>query len=160
MDRKTLATLPIVRNPSPAYARLIQRGGGGAVWSFLVMPDQIRGSAQANYRASGAIATTPNQIYQSTTEEIMIPSLNLSTEGMERSLTDHLQSLKNLTKNIPGKFSPPVLTFVWGESVLLPRCVLRSCDVVEQGWFPNSLISKATVSITLLAVPKDQVVNL
>lgn len=101
----------------------------------------------------------PNQVYQSTTEELIIPSLHLSTEGLERSLSAHLQSLRNLVKNVPGKFSPPVLTFVWGESVLLPRCLLKSCDVTEQGWHPNSLVTKATVSLTLLSVPKDQVVN-
>lgn len=157
MDRKTLAKLPESPTPTPIYAKLIY--GENQSWDFLVMPDQFRQRTASNYQASGALGVRQNQIYQSSTEELFIPSLNLSTEGTGKHLSDYLDALKDLVNPLPGRFSPPVLSFRWGDTFFRP-CVLTSCEVLQRNWLPNSLVTNATVSISLLKVPRDQIVDI
>ncbi|NER90366.1 hypothetical protein [Moorena sp. SIO3A2] len=157
MDKKLLSSFPSIVNTSIHYGKLIRLDRLGE-WNFVIMPNQIRRRVISSFSPSGAIGQIQSQIFRNQTEELIIPSLNLEVKKYNKSLSDYLDSLVALSRPYPGLSSPLVLKFAWGQEIFTP-CIIKELSILSNDWYSDGQVSRATVSLTLLRVPYDQVVN-
>ncbi|NEO44255.1 MAG: hypothetical protein F6K55_09020 [Moorea sp. SIO4A3] len=127
-------------------------------WNLAFMPAQMSLRVSSSYQPSGATGVMQNQIFQSHSEELSIPSLNIAVKNYRKGLTDYVNEFLALSRPYPGYNSPLVLRFIWGEELFSP-CVMTEAQVISKDWYPNGEKAEVTISMTLRRVPYDQVIE-
>lgn len=125
------------------------------VWEFLLNPQSLSYSGASNYAASGTFAAREQeqQFINSENQTLNIPDIILDTYHEGKSCEALLEGLEELRKAkiSESKFSPSILSFVWGKKRFSP-CGLTNVERVENGWLSGET-AKAKLRISLLKFP-------
>lgn len=125
------------------------------VWEFMMNPQTLSYGGNSDYAASGTFAAREQeqQFINSGNQTLTIPDIVLDSYHENKSseiLLDGLEELRK-AKISESKFSPIVLSFVWGKKRFAP-CGLTSIEWVENGWLGGD-VAKAKLRISLLKFP-------
>ncbi len=125
------------------------------LWTFFYNPSVLRFSGDAKYSESGTFAAREQdmQYGNSTGLTLEIPNLYLDSYCLGKSLKPILDGLDELRKADikQSKFSPPILSFVFGSRRFAP-CVLTRVGWDEVAWLGGQP-ARAQMNMTLMEIP-------
>ena len=128
------------------------------VWKFLINPATLRYSRSAQYSDTQTFAARVQdlQYFLTNGETLDISNVLMDSWHDGKSLQPLIDGLNKLmeAKVEDGKFSPPVLSFIFGSKRFAP-CVLTQVSRDEAGWLGGDP-AIAQISMTLKQLPEDR----
>lgn len=126
------------------------------LYTFLFNPSSMQFSRSAKYSETSVWGSSKQdfQYYLTTGRTLKLQNLILESWYMGKTIMPLIDGIEKLMESDikKDKFSPPVLSFVWGKRRFGP-CVISELSWDEKGWL-GGMPANATMNLTLLELPE------
>ena len=130
----------------------------GDVWQFIFQPVELNWSRNTDYRGASTLgAIAPYQSFAGMGAWQLELTAPVDVRYSDRRLDEYVAALFRFSEPKEGKLAPSPLIFSYGAQRLY--CVLTRFSRRDRAWSRSGELLACDISITLLEIPRSQLIT-